>query len=95
MSLLRSLLTAFSMFSRLPVPTLKWNEGNMRYLLVMFPLVGIAVGQAARPPNESARSSRTRTPARLPSSARRLTCSYISASPASCRTSRKRRCFCF
>ncbi len=47
MRLLRSFFTAFSMFSRLPVPTLKWHEDNMRYLLVMFPLVGIAVGLAA------------------------------------------------
>lgn len=44
MSILRSFLTAFSMFSRLPVPTLKWREDNMRYMLAMFPFVGVAVG---------------------------------------------------
>ena len=32
------------MFSRLPVPTLKWRADNMRYMLVMFPIVGAAVG---------------------------------------------------
>ena len=44
MSFLRSFLSAFSMFSRLPVPTLKWREDNMRYMMIMFPLVGAAVG---------------------------------------------------
>ena len=44
MSLLRSLATAFSMFSKLPVPTLTWREDNMRYMLAMFPFVGAAVG---------------------------------------------------
>lgn len=44
MSFLRSLVSAFSMFSRLPVPTLKWRGDNMRYMLAMFPFVGIIVG---------------------------------------------------
>ncbi len=44
MIVFRSLLSAFSMFSRLPVPTLDWQDDNMRYMLVMFPLVGAAVG---------------------------------------------------
>lgn len=44
MSFLRSFITAFSMFSRLPVPTLKWHNDNMRYMLAMFPFVGVAVG---------------------------------------------------
>jgi adenosylcobinamide-GDP ribazoletransferase len=43
-SFLRSLLTAFSMFSKLPVPTLKWRDSNMRYMLAFFPFVGAAVG---------------------------------------------------
>jgi adenosylcobinamide-GDP ribazoletransferase len=42
--MLRSFLTAFSMFTRLPVPTLKWREDNMRYMLATFPFVGVAVG---------------------------------------------------
>ena len=44
MNVFRSFLTAFSMFSRLPVPTLDWREDNMRYMMIMFPLVGAAVG---------------------------------------------------
>lgn len=44
MILIRSFLLAFSMFSRLPVPTLKWHERNMRYMLMMFPFVGVVVG---------------------------------------------------
>jgi adenosylcobinamide-GDP ribazoletransferase len=44
MSLLRSFISAFSMFSKLPVPTLKWRGDNMRYMLAMFPFVGAAVG---------------------------------------------------
>ena len=44
MTLVRSLISAFSMFSRLPMPTLEWRGDNMRYMLVFFPLVGAAVG---------------------------------------------------
>jgi adenosylcobinamide-GDP ribazoletransferase len=32
------------MFSKLPVPTLKWRDDNMRYMLVFFPFVGAVVG---------------------------------------------------
>jgi adenosylcobinamide-GDP ribazoletransferase len=32
------------MFSRLPMPNLKWRDTNMRYMLAMFPFVGMAVG---------------------------------------------------
>lgn len=44
MKLLRSLCFAFSMFSRLPMPTLSWRDDNMRYIMAMFPLVGAAAG---------------------------------------------------
>ncbi|SHH94347.1 cobalamin-5'-phosphate synthase [Sporobacter termitidis DSM 10068] len=44
MNLVRSFVTAFSMFSKLPVPTLKWRDDNMRYMLAMFPFVGAVVG---------------------------------------------------
>lgn len=44
MSFLRSFITAFSMFSRLPVPALKWRDDNMRYMLAAFPFVGAVVG---------------------------------------------------
>jgi cobalamin synthase len=32
------------MFSKLPVPTLKWSGDNLRYMLAMFPVVGVVVG---------------------------------------------------
>lgn len=44
MNFLRSLVTAFSMFSRLPVPTLKWRDDNMRYIMATFPFVGVVIG---------------------------------------------------
>lgn len=44
MSVIRSFITAFSMFSRLPVPTLPWRGDNMRYMMAMFPFVGVVVG---------------------------------------------------
>ncbi len=44
MSFVRSFISAFSMFSRLPMPTLKWRGDNMRYMLAMFPFVGAALG---------------------------------------------------
>ena len=44
MNIIRSFLSAFSMFSALPVPTLAWRKDNMRFMLVFFPFVGVAVG---------------------------------------------------
>lgn len=32
------------MYSRIPVPRVKWNEENRRYALVFFPLVGTVIG---------------------------------------------------
>ena len=39
MKLLRSIALAFSMFSRLPVPKVDWNEENMRYMICALPPV--------------------------------------------------------
>jgi adenosylcobinamide-GDP ribazoletransferase len=41
--LLRSLLLAFSSFSSIPVPQMEWREGNMRYLMCCFPVIGIVI----------------------------------------------------
>ena len=41
---LQTVAAAFSMFSRIPMPRVEWNERNMRYLLCAFPLVGVASG---------------------------------------------------
>ena len=42
--MLRSLLSAFLMYSRVPVPKVEWKEENRRYALGFFPLVGAAIG---------------------------------------------------
>jgi adenosylcobinamide-GDP ribazoletransferase len=42
--MLRSLLSAFLMYSRIPVPKVEWKEENRRYALGFFPLIGAAVG---------------------------------------------------
>lgn len=42
--LLRSLATAFTMFSRVPMPRVDWKPENMRDTLVCFPLVGVPLG---------------------------------------------------
>jgi len=46
MIVLETVAVAFSMFSALPVPQVKWNERNMRYSLCAFPLVGAAIALA-------------------------------------------------
>lgn len=42
--MLKSLVLAFSCFSRLPVPKMDWDSDNMRFMLAWFPFVGLAVG---------------------------------------------------
>lgn len=44
MRLLKSLCSAFSMYSRIPVPTVEWKEENRRYALCFFPLIGAVTG---------------------------------------------------
>ncbi len=44
MTLLRSIVMAFSMFSIIPTPRIEWNERSMRYSLAAFPLVGVVIG---------------------------------------------------
>ena len=42
--MLKSLALAFSCFTRLPVPRVDWDSGNMRFMLACLPVVGIVVG---------------------------------------------------
>lgn len=42
--MLKSLFSAFLMYSRIPVPHVEWKEENRRYSLCFFPLVGAVVG---------------------------------------------------
>lgn len=44
MILLKSLCSAFLMYSAIPVPRVEWREENRRYALCFFPLVGAVTG---------------------------------------------------
>lgn len=44
MKWMESIVVAFSMYSKIPMPHIEWNKDNMRYTLCFFPLVGAAVG---------------------------------------------------
>ncbi|MBQ1596152.1 MAG: adenosylcobinamide-GDP ribazoletransferase, partial [Clostridia bacterium] len=39
-----TILVAFGMFSRVPVPQVEWNEKNRKYSMLAFPLVGLVLG---------------------------------------------------
>ena len=43
-AILRSVATAFTTFSRVPMPKVEWKPENQRFVLASFPLVGIAIG---------------------------------------------------
>lgn len=44
--LLRALIIAFGMYSKIPVPKVDWDEKSMKYALCFFPLVGMVTGAA-------------------------------------------------
>ena len=44
MDILRSVIIAFSMYSRVPMPRVAWNKKSMRFSLAFFPLVGAVEG---------------------------------------------------
>lgn len=44
--ILSSLIIAFSMYSRIPMPKVDWSEKNMRFSLCFFPFVGAVAGAA-------------------------------------------------
>lgn len=46
MNLLGSLAIAFSMYSRIPMPAVKWTGERMKYAMCFFPLVGAVIGLA-------------------------------------------------
>lgn len=46
MAAIRSLILAFSTYSRVPMPRVEWSAENRRYAMCFFPLVGMAVGAA-------------------------------------------------
>lgn len=44
MTLLRSLIMAFSTFSQIPMPKVEWKPESMRFMMCFFPLVGAVIG---------------------------------------------------
>ena len=44
MQVFKSIIIAISMFSKIPVPTLEWDEKSMKYAIAAFPLIGVFVG---------------------------------------------------
>lgn len=42
--LLQGFVIAFSMYSKIPMPRLEWDEKNMKYCLCYFPLIGLVIG---------------------------------------------------
>ena len=43
-AMLKSLFSAFLMYSKIPMPKCEWKEENRRYALGFFPLVGVVIG---------------------------------------------------
>ncbi len=39
----RSIIIAFSMYSRIPMPHISWEDEDMRYMFVFFPFVGAVI----------------------------------------------------
>lgn len=39
-----SLVIAFSMYSRIPMPQIEWTRERMRYVMCFFPLIGVVIG---------------------------------------------------
>ena len=44
MRFLNALAIAISMYSKIPVPTVDWNDKNMKYAMCFFPVVGVVTG---------------------------------------------------
>lgn len=44
LKLLRWMAVSFSMYSRIPVPRFTWQEDDMKYSLLFFPMVGLVIG---------------------------------------------------
>lgn len=42
--MIQSMVVAFSMYSKIPMPKITWTKKNMKYSLCFFPMVGVAIG---------------------------------------------------
>lgn len=43
-SIFQSIIIAFSMYSKIPMPSIEWEVKNMRYAMSFFPLIGAVTG---------------------------------------------------
>ena len=43
-NLLESIVVAFAMYSKIPMPKINWTKENMRYCMCFFPLIGAVIG---------------------------------------------------
>ena len=46
MRIIRSVIVAFSMYSRIPMPQFRWEDADTKYMLCFFPWVGAVIGAA-------------------------------------------------
>ncbi|MGN0298489.1 MAG: adenosylcobinamide-GDP ribazoletransferase [Lachnospiraceae bacterium] len=44
--MIKSIIIAFSMYSKIPMPQFPWEDKDMRYVMCFFPGVGIVIGAA-------------------------------------------------
>ena len=44
MSVLRSLIISFSMYSRIPMPIFNWDEKDMKHVITFLPFIGAVIG---------------------------------------------------
>lgn len=44
MHIVKSLIIAFSIYSKIPVPQFEWKEEDMKYMLCFFPWIGAVIG---------------------------------------------------
>lgn len=44
MHVLKSIMIAFSIYSKIPVPQFEWKEEDMKYMLCFFPWIGAVIG---------------------------------------------------
>lgn len=45
--MLKSLVVAFSTYSKIPMPHMEWDEKSMKYSMCWFPFVGVVIGLAS------------------------------------------------
>ena len=44
MRVLKSMVIAFSIYSKIPVPQFEWKEEDMKYMVCFFPWIGAVIG---------------------------------------------------